>query len=103
MRAGGPPNLELSPEQVIKAQEWLGSQWTTRACPFHGPTKWQVGRRLAAPVNYVPGGGVFLGGPAYPLIVVTCTACGFTVFVNAVVAGLIEPRTPPVSTESKEP
>jgi hypothetical protein len=37
------------------------------------------------------GGGIVIGGRAavYPLLVVTCTRCGFSVFVNALVAGIL--------------
>jgi hypothetical protein len=52
------------------------------------------------------GGSVTIGGPTYPLIVLTCMQCGYTVHVNAIVAGVVpRPHTPeqPAATQETPP
>lgn len=88
-----PISPALTPEQTQKAVRWLEANWGTAApCPFHGPTTWEVGNVLVGTVGY-QSGGLAIGGPTYPSFVVVCGRCGFTVFVNALKAGIV-PRQP---------
>jgi len=100
-KPGPPPPPDpaiLTPEQRQQLVTWLDLRWGAAACPFHGTTKWQVGDSLIGTTGFSPG-GLRLGGPTYPLIAVTCLTCGYTVLVNALVAGVI-PR--PAASEVKE-
>jgi hypothetical protein len=45
------------------------------------------------------GGGLVVGGPVYPFLVVTCSQCGYTVFVNALKAGILKPPQGAVSPD----
>lgn len=72
-----------------------------KICPFHGPTNWTVGDMIMTlPFT---GGGVTLGGPTYPLIPVTCGQCGYTVLINAIVAGIVANPATPVAEATTEP
>ena len=96
-----PPRSRLTAEQLAKAQQWLRTRWPNGNCPFHGPTQWQVGDILVQTMIYAEGGGIILGGgPVYPLLLITCTQCGYTVFVNAIVAGVIAQDTASPNTGS---
>jgi hypothetical protein len=33
--------------------------------------------------------GMYLGGPSYPCVMVVCSNCGYTMFHNAVVIGVV--------------
>ncbi len=46
-------------------------------------------------------GGLVIGGPVLPVIPVICGNCGYTVFVNAILAGLMEPPAAPNKEETK--
>jgi hypothetical protein len=81
-------NVQMTPEQSAQAQEWLRKQWTNSLCPFHGSTRWEVGNVFGQVMSYSPR-GLFLGGPTYPVLVVTCGECGYTVLVNAIKAGVV--------------
>jgi hypothetical protein len=85
----------LSQEQQQAAQAWLQEHWTIAICPFHGPTNWSIGATLVGTVTFANGGIVMGGGPLYPLLPVTCSVCGYTVFINALIAGLVSRPEPP--------
>src|SRR5205807_57918 len=86
-----PPSVpgQLTPDQSQRAELWLRTHWSHSACPFHGPTRWEVGNVLAQAMAF-SGGGLVVGGPVYPLVVVTCATCGYTVFVNAIKVGIVQ-------------
>jgi predicted nucleic-acid-binding Zn-ribbon protein len=88
----------MTPKESQAALAWLNERWTIKVCPFHGPTNWEVGEVMIQTLPYI-GGGVSIGGPTYPLLVVTCSQCGYTVLVNAIKAGIVE-APPPVPTPS---
>jgi hypothetical protein len=91
----------LTPEQQQKALAWLQARWGLgRGCPFHDtPTNWQIGDSMIQTLPFA-GGGVVIGGPTYPLFPVICMTCGHTVFINAVVAGIVEAQPPPAEPSS---
>lgn len=37
-------------------------------------------------------GSIVIGGPVIPIIPVSCTNCGNTILVNAIIAGFIKPE-----------
>src|SRR2546430_7505413 len=89
----------LDTEKTKRPLGCLNRQWTNQACPFHGPTKWEVGQVIMT-LPY-SGGGVIVGGPTYPLLVVTCVNCGYTVLVNAIVAGVVPRPAQPLQPEGQ--
>ena len=82
---------ELSERQRKAAADWISTKWTNSLCPFHGPTTWELSAILTQSVAFLPS-GFAVGGPVFPLIVITCRTCGYTVFVNALKAGVLSPR-----------
>jgi hypothetical protein len=96
---------KLSPEEKDVVVAWLNAHWSNNGCPFHGPTVWEVGDAIATSAfagtgGGLPGSGFVLGGLTYPLIVVTCQICAFTVLVNAIKLGIVKmaPEPAPPST-----
>ena len=91
-------------EQSQKASAWLNAHWTNRNCPLHGPTLWQLDTWLAEVRAYAGGSLIVGGGQAiFPLLVVTCTKCGYVVFVNAIMAGIVESKSPDTSVSVEPP
>jgi hypothetical protein len=95
---------QLEPDEKEAVIRWLAAHWTIQTCPFHGPTTWEVGDVTATMPFMGKGGGAagsgaWPGGPAYPLIVVTCQICGYTVFVNAFTVGIVTHRQAPASVQ----
>jgi hypothetical protein len=81
----------MTTEERERALAWVNRHWTNKACPFHGPTHWRVDETLAE-VRTFGRGALIVGGGVYPLVVVTCSICGYAVFVNALVAGVLQPE-----------
>ena len=94
------PDGQLTPDQSQRAELWLRTHWSHSACPFHGPTRWEVGNVLAQAMAF-SGGGLVVGGPVYPLVVVTCATCGYTVFVNAIKVGIVQAE--PAAAQTPQP
>ena len=82
---------KLTQEEKEKAQAWLKERWKNWACPYSGHTNWELGEFVVQAVRFT-GGGLSVGGPVYPLLVLTCSGCGNTIFVNAIKAGIVERR-----------
>lgn len=90
----------FTPEQWQKAVDWVNQHWTRNECPFHGPTKWQLEPTIGE-VRAFTGGGLMVGGGAgvFPLLVLTCSVCGYAVFLNALVAGIVLRPAPPAPSD----
>ena len=64
-----------------------------------GPPPMVTWTMRASPV--ARGGGLVVGGPVYPLVVVTCATCGYTVFVNAIKVGIVQAE--PAAAQTPQP
>lgn len=74
-----------------KVSAWLGAKWKAlHNCPISGDNNWSIADHIVQSMTYVRGGGLAIGGPGYPVVMVVCLSCGYTLFFNAVVMGLVE-------------
>ncbi len=91
----------LSKEDKTKFVSWLNERRPSDelVCTVCGKTDWILGDHLVAPPVTTIGGGVYIGGPAYPNFLLVCTSCGNTHFFNAVVAGFIPDAAEPEKKE----
>jgi hypothetical protein len=90
----------LTEEQIDRAMSWLAEKWTESDCPWHGTTTWQLGDVFGqvdswAPIGANPGSRRV----TYPVVVLTCVQCGYTVLVNALRIGLVVPPPEPEMSE----
>ena len=60
-------------------------------CAVCAKKDWFVGDILVAPLHY-DGKGIKLGGAVYPNAVLVCKNCANTVFLNAIMMGIIPPK-----------
>ena len=79
-------------------ETWLKEHWKNWACPFSADTTWKLGDFLVHTAKFAPEGGWVIGGPSMPSAVVVCAGCGYQVFINAVMVGLV----PPLESPAKE-
>ncbi len=71
-----------------KVAEWLNKKWQGKKnCPLCGENNWNIGDRAGKIPIYYP--SAVVGGPSYPLVVVTCNNCGYTLLFNALFVGLL--------------
>lgn len=76
-----------------KAIAFLQEKWGDRACPMCGKGPWTVQDKVFQLSEY-HSGSLVVGGPLVPVIPVSCTNCGHTVLVNAIIAGAVKPDGP---------
>ncbi|MBW3081983.1 hypothetical protein [Bifidobacterium phasiani] len=75
-------------KQIANALQWLDDHWTkNRECPLCGTTDWALVQTFEA--REYEGGNmvVGLGSQILPITPVFCRNCGYTFFINAVIAG----------------
>ena len=71
-----------------RAMEWLNKHWNTpKSCPICKNNNWGVSDSVAEVREFRPDGSIMYGGPIYPLFLVTCNTCAYTIFFSALRAG----------------
>jgi ribosomal protein S27AE len=84
----------VSKVNAEKLVNHLNEKWKGRTCPMCGGGPWNASD-MAFELREFNEGNLVVGGvPITPVIPVTCSNCGNTILINAVVAGLV--------TKSKE-
>jgi ribosomal protein S27AE len=83
-----------------KVTAHLQNKWGSRACPMCGKGPWNVQDSTYQITEYHEEGFV-VGGPVIPVIPVICGNCGYTILVNAILAGLMERSAPPKKEEPR--
>ena len=83
-----------------KAIAHLQTKWGARACPMCGQGPWKVQDSTFQLTEYNEPGMV-IGGPVIPVVPVTCSNCGNTVLVNAILAEVVKPQPPSSKEELK--
>jgi predicted nucleic-acid-binding Zn-ribbon protein len=72
-----------------RGMEWLNKNWhTPKACPICKQNNWAVSESLALLPRLVKD-AMEAPNLVYPVFLVTCGTCGYTLFINALVAGLL--------------
>ncbi len=85
-------NKESVKVDAKKVNAWLGEHWKgNRACPICGNSHWEMGEELVEVRDCRYGQRFNLDGEvSYPLVVVICETCSYTMFFNAIRIGLVE-------------
>jgi hypothetical protein len=92
---------KLTEAEQKKVLEWLQfHEKEPRKCPLCGSSNWTLAAHLVQPLTMGPNVTVQLGGESYPLVMLISNPCGHTLFVNAVMIGLLPP-SPPSGGEQK--
>lgn len=75
-----------------KVMQHLVNKWgEKKKCPMCNQSSWWISDTVYE-MREFHGGGLVLGaGPIIPIITVACQNCGNTIFINAIVAGVVEP------------
>lgn len=77
--------MKISQEKV---NSYLRRIYAT-ACPLCGNNNWTISDQVFQALEF-DFKGLPLNGASYPIVPLTCTQCGNTYFINALIAGLIE-------------
>jgi len=93
------PQAQFTDEQRERLGNWFRTQWHHGACPVCNTNVWAPPDKPWE-VRPFHGGQVVIGGPGgiIPMFPITCVTCGYIVWINAVVAGVVgnsKPSPPP--------
>ena len=84
-----------------RAMEWLNKHWNTpKACPICSNNNWGISESVVE-VREFHQGHVLYGGPIYPLFLVMCNTCAYTIFFNALLAGFTFEQNPTDETKKE--
>ncbi|MDP1835641.1 MAG: hypothetical protein Q8K75_06885 [Chlamydiales bacterium] len=72
-----------------QAATWINEKCENLFCECCHNKSWILSEDMVMPLSFT-GGGLTIGGPAYPHIMVVCKTCGNAKFFNAVIMGLVE-------------
>ncbi len=82
----------LTEEEQSTLQKFVLEKWTEeRKCPLCGKYNWLSSDMVVSTPGVGEGGTMIFGGTQVPSIPIICTFCGYTVFINAMIAGVIKP------------
>lgn len=85
MAASGKGKLE-------QALRWIEDNWVgEKSCAICGHSGWFIGETIGEMKQINPGSRwIPNSGSAYPLIVLSCENCGYTLLFNAMVLGIMD-------------
>jgi hypothetical protein len=85
---------KLTPEDIQKVNAWLMRHHPggNTVCPVCGSQNWWIGEHLVQPITVGADMSLQLGGIGYPQITVISNPCGYTMFLNAVIVGVLVPE-----------
>lgn len=78
---------------------FVNEKWGGRSCPMCQKGPWSVQDKVYQ-LSEFHDGSLVVGGPLIPVIPLTCSNCGHTVLVNALLSGAIPQPVAPA--EKKE-
>ena len=67
---------------------FISERWNDKVCPMCNTGPWSVQDSVFQFTEFHVTGTV-IGGPVIPIVPITCEHCGYTVAVNAIIAGAV--------------
>jgi hypothetical protein len=96
--------MKLSDDQQEQVLRWLHEHWgEDPICPFCKGNDWGIADRVFGVMEGGPQGMFNLAGASIPLVPVTCSTCGYTAMVNALVTGVVTKRAEERDTQAPSP
>jgi hypothetical protein len=82
----------MNNQDTEKILQFLTEKWGDKNCSMCSKGPWEVQKKIFQ-LSEFHEGNLVVGGLLIPVIPVTCTNCGHTVLVNALISGAITPET----------
>jgi|GEM_PF-800813 len=79
-------------------QKWQGA----KTCPICDSNDWEISDKPAE-LREFSRGGLSVGGPVYPLVVLTCRVCAHTLLFNGIVLGVVSKEIQEQPKEERKP
>ena len=87
--------MKLSAEQAQKFIEYITRATDNKPiiCPICGKSQWSV-NNVVTEMREFQNGNLIIGGESsiMPFVSITCNNCANTLFVNAIIAGIVSPQ-----------
>lgn len=82
---------KLTESDKSKVAEWFNRHRQGRPflCPICGSGNWSASEHLVQPVTLGAERQLLLGGIGYPHVMFISNPCGYTIFFNAVLMGIV--------------
>jgi hypothetical protein len=87
--------MDAAELQRVKA--WFGSKWKQGPCPVCTETAWQTNQKIGEIYN----DKTLSDGTVFPVLLIFCANCGYTLPINARIAGVKTDEAPKTETPSK--
>ena len=85
---------KLSATETVRLTEWYSKNWDQHfKCPVCQSDKWQTGGHVVEMRPFRQGGFAFIQ---------VISDCGYTIFLNASVMGVLDPLPVPAAPEKKD-
>jgi len=83
---------KLTLEEKQKVTQWIVEHWSvvTTSCPICGSKDWELSEHLVQPLTFSTG-SVLVGGASYPQAMLISKKCGYTMYFNVMVMGIVQP------------
>src|SRR5262245_51702954 len=81
------PDASLNAVERERFDTWVTEKWKHGPCPVCQSNSWTRGAKLHQIIN----ASTLTGGTSLPAVSFACAVCGYTLFVNAITAGIIRP------------
>jgi len=82
----------LTDDERMKIKKWFEDKWKEPViCPICKGDTWILADDIVTPVIYGEKGPI-LGGATYPQVMVVCNKCGLTLYLNALIMGIVRPK-----------
>jgi hypothetical protein len=80
--AAGP--AALTEAETDRLAAWFRDKWKTGPCPICATERWAPNAKF----SHLPNENTSADGTVYPVLLVFCSNCGYTMAINARVAGI---------------
>lgn len=97
--------MKLTNEQAQKVISHITNKAPGKSivCPICGHNQWSV-NNVVTEMREFQNGDLIVGGESsiMPFVSITCNHCAHTLFINALLAGIVSPQNQPETTEDKK-
>lgn len=76
--------MKVNQERLVNT---INEKWISKNCPMCGKNNWNIGTDMVTMINIGEDRSIQLGGRITPVVAITCSECGNTVFVNPLAIG----------------
>jgi len=84
--------MPLDNPQLDGIKQWVESHSPILSCAGCGGNEWAIQNELAFSLLVEPADGKINRNKGYPMVVLNCKNCGYTVFFNAIQMGIMGRR-----------